>query len=262
MLVAEEVATLAGKKLDFGDWEGADADRVWARSLRILLKRRDIDAEDTQPSVEEQQEFLKPSRPSPMEANLAELATPRRAIRVENAAEPDSDDDSVRGYASETDSDRPPSPTPSQLEEIEKDPTLNVGVKKIPKPIYLAQLGGLVRSTGVGLKSTENDEPEKIEMALDCGEELIRKKRNFGVELGRFCTQLPYGTKLRSHAPEENAVNLVYAFIGLQNAYELDDFSAKRQGIVTALVACCPRKSAPCVHRVVPITVREANSHL
>lgn len=262
MLVAEEVAILAGKKLDFGDWEGADVDRVWARSLRILIKKRDIDAENIQPSVEEQQESLRPSRLSPMEANLAELATPRRVIHVENAAEPDSDDDSVRGYASEAGSDRPPSPTPSQLEEIEKDPTLNVGVKKIPKPVYLAQLGELVRSTGVGLKSTENDEPDKIETALDCGEELIRRKRNFGVELGRFRMQPPYATKLRSRATEENAVNLVYAFIGLQNAYELDDFSTKRQGILTALVACCPRKSALYVHRAMPISMHEANSDL
>ena len=260
MLVAEEVATLAGKKLDFGDWEGADVDRVWARSLRILIKKRDIDAEDIQPSVEEQQESLKPGRLSPMEANLVELVTPRRAIHVENAAEPDSDDDSIRGYASEAASDHPPSPTPSQLEEIEKDPTLNVGVKKIPKPVYLSQLGELVRSTGVGLKPTEDDEPNKIEMALNCGEELIRRKRNFGVELGRFCLQPPYETKLKSRATEENATNLVYAFVGLQNAYELDDFSAKRQGIVTALVACCPRKSAPCVHRVVPVAMGEANS--
>jgi telomere length regulation protein len=104
---------------------------------------------------------------------------------MENAAEPDSDDESLQGYASEENSDRAPSPTPSELEEIEKDPTLNVGVKKIPKPVYLAQLGELVRSTSAGLKSAENDEPDKIEMALNCGEDLIRRKRNFGMELGR-----------------------------------------------------------------------------
>ncbi|KAF9653888.1 hypothetical protein BDM02DRAFT_3086639 [Thelephora ganbajun] len=229
MLVAEEVATLAGKNLDFGDWEGGDADRIWARSLRILIRERDIDVEDIQPPVGEQQESPKQDEPSSTKADHSTPATLRHAIRVESAVELDSDDDSVQGYASEEDSDRAPSPTPSELEEIEKDPTLNVGVKKIPKPVYLAQLGELVRSTSVGLKSAENDEPNKIEMALNSGEDLIRRKRNFGMEL------------------EENAVNLVYAFVGLQNSYELDDFSAKRQGIVTALVACCPRKSAPCI---------------
>lgn len=68
--------------------------------------------------------------------------------------------------------------------------------------------------------------------------------------------------KLTSYETEENAVNLVYAFVGLQNSYELDDFSTKRQGIVTALVACCPRKSALYVRHVIPITMREADSPL
>jgi telomere length regulation protein len=185
MLVAEEVATLAGKKLDFGDWEGGGADRVWARSLRILIRERDIDAEDVQPLVEERQESRKQDEPDSAQVNPSGPATSRHTIRVESAAEPDSDDDSIQGYASGEDSDRAPSPTPSELEEIEKDPTLNVGVTKIPKPVYLAQLGELVRSTNAGLKSAENNEPDKIEMALNCGEELIRRKRNFGMELGK-----------------------------------------------------------------------------
>ena len=185
MLVAEEVATLAEKKLDFGDWEGGDSDRVWARSLRILIKERDIGVEDIQPSVEEQQEPHKQEKRSPTNVNPSSPVAPRHAIRVENAAEPDSDDDSIQGYASEEDPDRASSPTHSELEEIEKDPTLNVGVKKSPKPVYLAQLGELVRSTNAGLKSAENNEPDKIEMALNCGEELIRRKRNFGMELGQ-----------------------------------------------------------------------------
>ena len=45
--------------------------------------------------------------------------------------------------------------------------------------------------------------------------------------------------------PEENAVNLVYGFIGLQDNYDLDDFDQKRQAALNALVACCPRKAAP-----------------
>ena len=262
MLVAEEVATLAGKKLDFGDWEGGDADRVWVRSLRILIKQRDVDAEDIQPLVEEQQEPHKRDESSPMKMNSSDFATPRHAIRVGNAAEPDSDDDSVQGYASEVDSDRAPSPTPSELEEIEKDPTLNVGMKKVPKPVYLAQLGELVRSTNAGLKSAENDEPDKIEMALKRGEELIRRKRNFGMELGGCCIHPWCETQLKPYITEENAVNLVYTFVGLQNSYELDDFSPKRQGIVTALVACCPRKSAPYVHRAISTAVLGADSPL
>lgn len=55
-------------------------------------------------------------------------------------------------------------------------------------------------------------------------------------------------------------MNLVYAFVGLQDSYDLDEFSTKRQGIVTALVSCCPRKSAPYVHHPVPIVVCDADS--
>ncbi len=39
----------------------------------------------------------------------------------------------------------------------------------------------------------------------------------------------------------------MYGFIGLQDNYDLDDFSQKRQAALNALVACCPRKAAPYV---------------
>lgn len=259
MLVAEEVATLAGKNLDFGDWEGGDTDRVWVRSLRFLIKERDIDAKDVESPAQERLESRKQDEPSHVKVNPAKPATSRHAIRVENVAEPDSDDDSIQGYASEENSDRAPSPTPSELEEIEKDPTLNVGTKKVPKPVYLAQLGELVRSTNAGLKSAENNEPDKIEMALGCGEELIRRKRNFGMELGRCRTHLQDEDQLNSYETEENAINLVYVFLGLQDSYELDDFSTRRQGIITALVACCPIKSAPYVWRLIPVAMSETD---
>ena len=57
-------------------------------------------------------------------------------------------------------------------------------------------------------------------------------------------------------------MNLVYVFLGLQDSYELDDFSTKRQGIITALVACCPQKSAPYVRCLVPIAMGETDSYL
>jgi hypothetical protein len=77
-----------------------------------------------------------------------------------------------------------PSPTPSELAEIERDPTLRVGRTKIPRPVYLAQLGEMIRGTS-GLKTDqENQEAEKIEIALDVAEELIRRRRGYGTELG------------------------------------------------------------------------------
>ena len=46
---------------------------------------------------------------------------------------------------------------------------------------------------------------------------------------------------------EENAVNLVYGFVALNDNFDLDGFDEKRQAALTALVACCPRKAAPYV---------------
>ena len=56
---------------------------------------------------------------------------------------------------------------------------------KIARPVYLAQLGQMVRPTS-GVKS--EDEPEqvrKLQVALDVAEELIRRKRAYGTELGK-----------------------------------------------------------------------------
>ena len=50
--------------------------------------------------------------------------------------------------------------------------------------------------------------------------------------------------KLIEDLIEENAVNLVYGLIGLQDNYDLDGFDQKRQAALSALVACCPRKAA------------------
>jgi len=110
--------------------------------------------------------------------------------------------------------------------------------------VYLAQLGEMIRSTS-GLKTEqENQDAEKIEIALDVAEELVRRKRGYGTELGKSpagIMSLLYD--LRSK--EENAVNLVYGLIGLHDNYELDGFDLKRQAALNALVACSPRKAAP-----------------
>lgn len=46
---------------------------------------------------------------------------------------------------------------------------------------------------------------------------------------------------------EENAVNLVYGFLALHDNFDLAEFDEKRQGIMTALISCVPRKAAPYV---------------
>ncbi len=50
---------------------------------------------------------------------------------------------------------------------------------------------------------------------------------------------------LMIYRSEENAVNLVYGLLALNNNFELDNFDAKRQGALNALVACCPQKAPP-----------------
>ena len=90
----------------------------------------------------------------------------------------------MTGYASEPASSRSASPTPSELEEIEKDPTLRVGKITIHRPVYLAQLGEMIRPVGGVRPEDDQQEPRRIEVALDVAEDLIRRKRAYGTELG------------------------------------------------------------------------------
>ncbi|KAG6919990.1 hypothetical protein DXG01_013339 [Tephrocybe rancida] len=218
MLAAEVVAHRVGKKLDFGDWDGDDSGKPWAGELRELLKDRDVDA------------ALFDNVAPPKNNDVDNVEAPGFVARATFSQPPTGydSDDSITGYASPSSS-RSASPTPSELDDIEKDPTLNVGAKKVPRPVYLVQLGDLLRSTGSGGDKSSNEphDADKIEMALNYAEELIRKKRGYGTEL------------------DENAVNLVYGLIGLQDNYELEDFELKRQGALNALIACAPRKAAP-----------------
>lgn len=177
MLVAEVVAARCGKRLEFGGWEGASEGLEWARCMRGWTcdwiaegfhSRSDVEAtadkgdEDTAPPLVTSPPSASPLAPTPA---------------------PDSDDDSLQGYDSPVSS-RSASPTPSELAEIEKDPTLRVGQPKpIARPVYLAQVVALLRAAGGG---TTDDEgvPEKMEVVLMYTEELVRRKKGFGMELG------------------------------------------------------------------------------
>ncbi|OAX31462.1 hypothetical protein K503DRAFT_787811 [Rhizopogon vinicolor AM-OR11-026] len=91
-----------------------------------------------------------------------------------------------------------------------------------------------VSSCGAPEKYLEFD---KIEMALNVAEELIRKKKDYGTELGGFSMELHASTT--DACAEENTANLVYGFVSLNDNYELEGFETKRQRAVNALVACC-----------------------
>lgn len=167
ILVAEIVADKAGKKLDFGVWNGAGGAQ-WFEQLRALLDARDIDAvgeNDSDPVVQEEEEREGRLGPSSTRATVAAYDS----------------DDSLTGYASPASS-RSVSPTPSELADIEKDPTLRVGGQKRPaRPVYLPDLGALLQGS---MKAGDPGAADKLEVALSCAEELIRKKKGFGFELG------------------------------------------------------------------------------
>lgn len=183
MLVAEMVANRAGKNLNFGDWEGDDDGKAWARRIKQLCSQRDVDFE-----LFHEDALIGGDKDEPGVNRTAEAMSARIGslggtnVLTQIVADYDSDD-SLTGYTSPSSS-RSPSPTPSELQEIEKDPTLHVGQKKIPRPVYLAQLGELVRNSGSG-SSEETQEADKIEMAMNVGEELIRRKHDYGTELGK-----------------------------------------------------------------------------
>lgn len=261
MLAAEVVAHLCDKKLDFGEWEGDDYGKAWCRTLRTLLKARDVDVPLEMEDTEEE------GRQEPVEESVIgeitslgaqhSLTEPSKSKIVYKTSSGYDSDDSMTGYASPPSS-RSASLSPSELADIEKDPSLNVGVKKVPRPVYLAQLGDLFRG---GSSKTGPDDPheaDRIEMALNTAEELIRKKKGFGTELGTFLiffSSLPFSSSfhfdfisnLALNHPDENAVNLVFALLSLQDNFDLEDFSEKRQGALNALVAGSPRKATPYV---------------
>ena len=187
MLVAEEVARLAQKKLEFEGWEGEADILKWARDVRQLTRARDVDVdleafqEDEGKNIHAEEVMV---RTTSKESGFQTTAPPSMTFPPQISDDYDSDD-SLTGYASPTSS-RSSSPDPKELEEIAKDPTLNVGSKKVPRPVYLAQLGELLRGKP-GLSAQKPNEPheaDRIEMVLNIAEELLRKKKGYGTELG------------------------------------------------------------------------------
>lgn len=198
MLVAEEVARASGKTLDFGGWDENGESREWFRQLRELVEKKDADA-----NIEEVSESI-PTKTQPAEVIPATATSgahdsetraspPKHATSVAQSGY--DSDDSLTGYISSPSSSRSPSPTPSDLAEIEKDPTLNVGQPKIVRPVYLAQLGEMIRPTTGVRSDVEQGEVERQEMALNVGEELIRRKRAYGTELGRLSSPSFHGRR-------------------------------------------------------------------
>lgn len=227
------------KKLRFtGIWDGSGQGQEECRWLRRCVGVRDGDAplDDVEKAwmlgwdVPEGESDAPPQPPTlPKEKTTKERGRSTSKVKPKPKIVMLDDDqlaDPLQGYAeSEPSSSRSPSPTPSFLEEVAADPTLALDAtkkRKLKRPVYVRQLVELLR---------DKDKPESLELALQWGEGLIRAKRGFGTEVA------------------DNAVAVVAAALALANPFNLDDFDKRRQGIVTALVACSPRNVPPYVHR-------------
>jgi telomere length regulation protein len=233
MLVAEEVAQRSGRQLNFKIWDGDEDGKDWARWIRRLIGTRDIDSDIPLPPIAKQ--------PGPDHSSRKpEPKAPTREIHVSNSTV--DSDDSLEGYAdSSASSSRPPSPTMSELAEQERDASLrNPGKKRIDKPVYLVDLGRLLKFEKEG-----PEQAESIDIALRCAAGLIRRKEGYGHELGMDYWHVPHSGLTSEHHSEENAVDLAYTVMGLQNNYEMDNFEKLQQDALIALVVCCPKRAAP-----------------
>ena len=179
MLVAEEVAQRSGRQLDFRIWDGDEDRKEWARSIRRLIDTRDIDSDIPLPPIAKKTSPDHSPRPSAPKASS-------REIHVSNSTV--DSDDSLEGYAdSSVASSRPPSPTMSELAEQERDSTLrNPGKKRIDRPVYLVDLGRLLK-----FEKESSEQAESIEIGLRCAAELIRRKEGYGSELGMNYWHIP-----------------------------------------------------------------------
>jgi telomere length regulation protein len=186
------------KRLEFGPsiWNGIGEGREECRYLRAFVGLQDASATL---SSEEDDSLVgwKIGPENAPEVSSNNPATVPAAIRIKQphdmseksknedtrrgrrrATPVDSDDESLVGYSSDesASSSRAPSPTPSYLEEIAADPMLNMNTRgKVERPVYIGQLIDLLRA---------REEPDKLEVGLKWGESLIRRKREFGKELG------------------------------------------------------------------------------
>lgn len=206
MLAGEVIAKLCGKKLDFKDWDGDGPGIPWARAMRDLIQQRDVDSDlDSLQSIQsDAHDIAKVSVQDTLQFQSHNFPAPELSAGYDS-------DDSITGYAS-LPSSRSASPTPSELEQIEKDPTLRVGIAKPPRPVYLTQLGELLRSTGGAQSNDQPHDADKIEMALNSAAELIRKKRNYGTELGGFSIST-YMTQLTKYFMLQRRMPLTWSMV-------------------------------------------------
>ncbi|SCV73705.1 BQ2448_6135 [Microbotryum intermedium] len=101
---------------------------------------------------------------------------------------------------------------------------------KLRPPVYVPELTAYLKGLDPeGRKEEVDQEAERVEVGLTEGEGLVRRKKGWGGEL------------------DENAVDLTFALMGLQDQYDIKGFEDSKRKIMIALVSSCPRTVAPCI---------------
>ncbi|ORY83468.1 telomere length regulation protein-domain-containing protein [Leucosporidium creatinivorum] len=249
MLVAELVsaATISPggelTPLSFGDdmWEGSEEGKEVARRIRAVVQEKE------EPVVEGWQQALR-SRWEPMmkvEQTIftplprSTIPTPIPVVSQPPTSRPlisvISDPDDLQPYP------LPAPPSASVLSALASDdaslystalPSTSASTTrkrgKLRAPVYVPELVAYLKGTDPEGKKEEADgEAERVEVGLNEGESLVRRKAGWGGELA------------------ENAVDLAFALMTLQDTYDVDNFEQLKLNIMTALVAAVPTKVAP-----------------
>ncbi|KAK4051669.1 telomere binding protein [Microbotryomycetes sp. JL221] len=101
---------------------------------------------------------------------------------------------------------------------------------KLRPPVYVPELTAYLRGLDPEGKKEEADgEAERVEVGLNEGEGLIRRKAGWGGEV------------------EENAVDLTITVLTMHDQFEIDGFEERKAGLLIALVACAPTKAPPTI---------------
>lgn len=184
------IAQRTGGKLQFPGWDGHGDGREWAREMRALIEGKDSHA-DIPYAVFVGDDVNKTDQAQP----TSSLQVPQHGQKVTIVEDGNDSDDSLEGYASSSSSQSSSSPKNKEnaptvgrpkleptVDEINEDPTLlNPNKKRIQKPVYLLDLGRLFKVDKEG-----NEQCESIRVGLENAANLIRKKANWGLELGSY----------------------------------------------------------------------------
>ncbi|GAA5985434.1 hypothetical protein JCM11641_000156 [Rhodosporidiobolus odoratus] len=270
MLVAEIVSTRTIppdgelKPLSFGDeiWGGDGREQLVVRKLRELFEEvsagkvdkvvgwqdllRQVSGTTCPPQPPQPASApkvnSKPLQPSSVEESPA--APPKRPL-ISIIGADDSDDD-LEAYP------LPPAPSDSTLEVLNSDdpalyhsafPSQQAATSgpgggasqtrkrgRLRPPVYVPELVAYLKGQDPeGGKEEADGQAERVEMGLKEGEGLVRRKAGWGGEL------------------KENAVDLAFALMALQDQFELVNFDQLKQNILVALATACPTEIAPCV---------------